>query len=384
MSSEYVQFFDQRVPQMVERLERLVLFESPTTSKPHVDALGEYIDAWCRELGAEVTVYPREEIGDLRLAVWNADAPGKPIMMIAHMDTVWPVGTLDTMPLRREGDVLFGPGALDMKCGIVTTLEAIRGLRDRGELPYRPIWVFFNADEETGSRYSRELIHEMAAGAGLVLVVEPAAEADAFKAWRKGIAHYTITAHGRASHAGNAPEAGINAVIEAAHQALYLHSLNDLPNGTSVSVTVIHGGIATNVIPAEAAMNVDVRFLKMSEAERVDAAVRNLQPVLPGASLTVSGTGIDRGPMERDDQMIRVVKQAQAIARSIGLDVPESGSGGASDGNFTAAMGIPTLDGLGAGGIGMHAAHEQVVISSMGRRAALLAKMLCDWDMDAV
>ncbi len=384
MSSEYTQFFDQRVPQMVERLERLVLFESPTTSKPHVDALGAYIDGWCRDLGADMTVYPRDEVGDLRLAVWNKDAPGKPILMIAHMDTVWPVGTLETMPLRREGDLLFGPGVLDMKGGIVTTLEAIRGLQDRGEMPHRPIWVFFNADEETGSGHSRDLIHELAAHAGLVLVVEPAAEAEAFKSWRKGIAQYTITAHGRASHAGQAPENGINAVIEASHQALYLHSLNDLPIGTSVSVTVINGGIATNVIPAEATMRVDVRFLKMSEAERVDAAIRGLQPVLPGASLEIGGTGIDRGPMERNEQMIRVVKQAQAIGRSIGLDVPETGSGGASDGNFTAAMGIPTLDGLGAGGIGLHAAHEQVVISSLGRRAALMAKMLCDWDMGAV
>jgi glutamate carboxypeptidase len=270
-----------------------------------------------------------------------------------------------------------------MKAGVVIALEAIRGLRDRGELPNRPIWIFFNSDEETGSFHSRELLMEKARQVGLVLVMEPASDGEAVKAWRKGIARYKVTTKGRAAHAGQAPENGINAVIEAAHQALTVHSLNDLPNGTSVSVTVMHGGFATNVIPAEAVFDVDVRFLKASEAERVDSAMQALTPVLPGAAVNVEGE-IDRGPMERDERMGRVVRQAQAIARSLGLDLVEGGSGGASDGNFTAAMGIPTLDGMGAGGIGLHAAHEQVLIPSLARRAALVAKLLCDWDIDAV
>lgn len=381
--SDLLEFFTARTEQMVEKLGRLVLFESPSHSKEHVDKLGEYVEWVCKSLDAEVEVYPFEHAGDVRLAKWNAGAPGKPIMLLAHLDTVWPVGTLEHMPLREEGGLLFGPGALDMKCGVVVALEAIRGLRDRGELPNRPIWLFLNTDEEIGSVNTRALIEEKAAQAGLVLVMEPAAEGEALKVWRKGIARYKVRTVGRAAHSGNAPEAGINAVIEAAHQALIMHGLNDLKNGTSVSVTMIRGGIATNVIPPEAELEVDVRFLTGAEAQRVDHAIQNLTPVLPGADVIVEG-GIDRGPMEYNDQMIRAVRQAQAIARTLGLELREDGSGGASDGNFTAALGIPTLDGLGAGGVGMHAAHEQVTIRTLPRRAALVAKLLCDWDMDAV
>lgn len=381
--SDLVQYFEERTPQIVDRIKELVRYESPTTSKTHVDRLGDHIEQVCRDLGASVTVYPCDQVGDIRLAVWNASAPGKPIMILTHIDTVWPVGTLETMPLREENGLLYGPGALDMKGGLSITLEALRGLRDRGELPQRPIWLFINSDEETGSVYSRTLIHDKAAQAGLVLVTEPAAEGEALKTWRKGFARYWITTKGRAAHAGQAPESGINAVIEAAHQALYLHSLNDLPNGTSVSVTVIHGGIAINVIAPETRIEVDVRFLKASEAERIDDLIQHLTPVLPGAEVIVEG-GIDRGPMERDGQMIRAFEQARTIASTLGMELHEAGSGGGSDGNFTAAMGIPTLDGMGAGGIGLHAAHEQVQIGSLARRAALMAQMLIDWDMNVI
>lgn len=381
--ADLLEFFYARTEQMVEKLGRLVLFESPSHSKEHVDKLAEYVEWVCKSLDAEIEVYPFERAGDVRLAKWNADAPGKPIMLLTHLDTVWPVGSLEQMPLREEGDLLYGPGALDMKAGVVVALEAIRGLRDRGELPHRPIWLFLSTDEEIGSPNTRDLIQEKAAQAGLVLVLEPAAEGEALKVWRKGIARYVVRTVGRAAHSGNAPEAGINAVIEAAHQALVMHGLNDLRNGTSVSVTVIKGGIATNVIPPEAELEVDVRFLTAAEAQRVDDAIQHLTPVLPGADVVVEG-GIDRGPMEFNEQMVRATRHAQAIAATLGLELREDGSGGASDGNFTAAMGIPTLDGLGAGGVGMHAVHEQVAIRTLPRRAALVAKLLCDWDMDAV
>jgi glutamate carboxypeptidase len=381
--SDLLEYFDARTPDMVALIRRLVEFESPSEDKPSVDRLGAVIAELCRDLGGEVTIYPREQVGDIVFATWNDDAPGKPILFITHIDTVWPVGTLADMPLRQENGVLYGPGTADMKGGIVVMLEAIRGLRARGELPHRPIWVFFNTDEETRSQYSRDLIREKAREAGLVLVMEPAAEGEALKSWRKGIGSYTIRTEGRASHAGQAPEAGINAVIEAAYQAIELHKLNDLPNGTSVSVTMIEGGITSNVIPPSATLRVDVRFLQASEAERVDTAIKNLSPVLPGASVIIEG-GIDRGPMERDAQMIRVVKQVQDIAASLGMEQREDGSGGASDGNFTAAMGIPTLDGLGADGKGLHAAHEQITIRSLHRRAALLARILVEWDMAKV
>jgi glutamate carboxypeptidase len=194
------------------------------------------------------------------------------------------------------------------------------------------------------------------------------------------MARYRIRTGGRAAHAGMAPEAGINAIIEAAQQAIYLHGLNDLPNGTSVSVTMIEGGFTVNVIPPQAEMRVDVRFLKATEATRVDGAIQALAPILPGASVTVEG-GIDRGPMEYDEQMRRVVAQLKEIGASLGLEIHQDGSGGASDGNFTAAMGIPTLDGMGPAGEGLHATHEHIVLRSLPRRAALLARLLVDWEM---
>jgi glutamate carboxypeptidase len=381
--SDLLTFFQDRTDQLVATLEQLVRLESPSSSKAHVDQLGEFILDQCRELGALVRVFPQEEVGDLRLAIWNGEAPGKPILLLCHIDTVWPVGTLETMPLRRDGDRLYGPGTLDMKCGVAITLEVIRGLQARGEFPNRPIWLFLNSEEETGSTHARSVIEDLAAQCGQVFVLEPAAEGEALKSWRKGNAFYVIRTLGLASHAGAAPEAGINAIIEASHQAIALHSLNNLKDGTSVSVTTIHGGVASNVIPPEAVMEVDVRFLKPSEAQRVHEAITGLSPVLPGAQVIVEG-GIDRGPMERNAQMIRVVEQAKTLGNAIGLTIREAGVGGVSDGNFTAAMGIPTLDGLGADGQGMHATHEHVIIPTLARRAALLAQIFIAWDVEAV
>jgi glutamate carboxypeptidase len=381
--TDLLPYFEARTPEMVALLRRLVEFESPSDNKPYVDQLSAYVAGQCRALGGAVTVHPRDKVGDIVFATWNAAAPGKPIMCLMHLDTVWPVGTLATMPLREENGTLYGPGTADMKGGVVVALAAVRGLRERGQMPERPIWFLFTTDEETRSVYSRDLIREKAQDAGLVLVLEPAAEGEALKSWRKGIGQYTVHTQGRASHAGQAPEAGINAVIEAAHQALELHKLNNLSQGTSVSVTMIQGGFTSNVIPPEAQIHVDVRFLDAAEAARVDRAIHGLTPVLPGAEVTVTG-GIDRGPMPRDEQMQRVVTQVKAIGTALGLELREDGSGGASDGNFTAAMGIPTLDGLGPNGIGLHAAHEQITIRSLPRRAALLAQLLIDWDMAQV
>jgi glutamate carboxypeptidase len=332
-------------------------------------------------LGAQVTVFPREAVGDIRLAKWNAASPGKPILLLTHMDTVWPLGTLtDAVPLRQEEGRLHGPGALDMKAGIAIAMEAIRGLQARQTFPQRPLWLLLTSDEETGSDHSRELIVEIAQQCALCLVMEPATENEGLKTWRKGIGSYTITAKGRAAHSGDAPEAGINAIIELAHQAIVLQGLNRLRQGTSVSITQIQGGIAGNVIPPQAACYVDMRFLVAAEGEQTDAAIRGLTPVLPGSDLHISG-GIHRMPMERDAQMIETFQRAKSIAEKIGLPLAEGGTGGVSDGNLVAAAGIPTLDGMGGHGAGMHALHEHVLIRSLPRRAALLAALLQDWPL---
>lgn len=373
-----VSFYEQRLPAIVALTTELANIETPTHSKPDVDRLVDLMQGKLAALGAQVERIAQEAAGDQLFARWNAAAPGKPILFLMHLDTVWPVGTLAARPVHVEGDRLIGPGTWDMKASIALVLSAIEGLRERGEFPDRPIWALFTTDEETGSQYSSQIIEHTAKQAGLCLVMEFATPAGGLKTWRKGIAQYTLNVAGRSSHAGNAPEKGINAVVELAHQTLHITELNRLDKGTSVSVTVVNGGTASNVIPASATAQVDVRFLTRDEFERVAAAMAALQPVLPGASLNMV-TGHARPPMERDAVMIANFEQARALAAQLGLDLTEDGSGGGSDGNITAGLGVPTLDGLGPVGEGAHAAHEQVVISSMPGRAALLDLMIRAW-----
>lgn len=381
--SELLTYFQGQRQLMVDFLTTLIHYETPTTDKAAVDRLGAFMEAEFQRLGASVTRIPQEQVGDFLLAKWNADAPGKPIMFLIHIDTVWPLGTLAERPVRiDEEGRLFGPGAIDMKSGITVALWSIRGLIERGELPRRPIWVLMTTDEEVGSIYSEPVIKETAAQVGLVLVMEPATKEEALKTWRKGVGTYHITVEGRPSHAGNAPEQGINAVIELAQQALKLQALNDLKNGTSVSVTVFHGGTASNVIPAKAEAQVDVRTLTAQAWADIQQHFENLTPFIPGAKISVS-LHHARGPMEHNDLMKRTFAQCRAIGERYGLTVREDGSGGGSDGNFTAHMGIPTLDGLGPQGDGLHALHEHCVIASLPRRATLLAAMLKEWQFEA-
>ncbi len=378
-----VQYYTERVGDLVALTTELANYETPTSNKPHVDRLADCIEGKLRALRADVERLPRAQAGDLLLARWNAASAGKPLMFMMHMDTVWPVGTLQSRPVHVEGDRLIGPGTWDMKGSIALFLSVIKGLSDRGEFPDRPIWALFTGDEETGSLHSWETIEQYASQAGLCLVMEFATPDGGLKTWRKGVAQYAVHAKGLSSHAGNAPEKGINAVVELAHQTLAITRLNRLDQGTSVSVTVFNGGTTFNVIPAEATAQVDVRYLTKTEADRVDREMNSLQPVLKGASLEVSLSARARAPMERDATMIRNYEQARAIAARLGFDLPEGGSGGGSDGNITAGIGVPTLDGLGPLGEGAHAAHEQVVISSMPPRTALLDRIIKEWSFDA-
>nr|MBA3873343.1 M20/M25/M40 family metallo-hydrolase [Anaerolineae bacterium] len=299
--SDLLKYFQTRQQEMVDFLTTLVNFETPTLDKVHVDKLGAFLEEQFRSLGASsVTRITQEKVGDMLLAKWNEDAPGKPIMFLIHIDTVWPIGTLAERPVKiDENGVLFGPGAVDMKGGITLAVWSIRGLVERGELPNRPIWILMTSDEEVGSIYSEKTIHDVAAKAGLVLVMEPATKEEALKTWRKGVGSYTVTVEGRPSHAGNAPEQGINAVIELAQQALKLNQLNDLKNGTSVSVTVFHGGSATNVIPAKATAEVDVRTLTEKDWNNIQQKIMDVTPFVPGAKVSVS-PGHVRGPMEHN------------------------------------------------------------------------------------
>lgn len=381
--SDLLSYFQNQQEAMTELLTTLVNFETPTRDKVHVDKMGDFMEAQFRSLGASsVLRISQTEVGDMLLAKWNENVPGKPIMFLIHIDTVWPLGTLAERPPRiDEEGRLFGPGAIDMKGGITLVLSTLRGLQERGEMPERPIWVLMTTDEEVGSTYSKEHIQQFASQCGLVLVMEPATINEELKTWRKGIATYQLDIEGLPAHAGNAPEKGINAIIEFAQQAMLINGMNDLRNGTSVSVTMVDGGSATNVIPAKVTAFIDTRAMTMQAWHDTYDKMMNLQPFVPGAKLSVSLVN-GHNPMERNEQMIRNFEQCKAIGERYGLSVYEAGSGGASDGNTVAGMGISVLDGLGPQGDGLHALNEHVVLASLPRRSALLAGMLKEWKFE--
>ncbi|MBN2470086.1 MAG: M20 family metallopeptidase [Anaerolineae bacterium] len=369
-----------RTDEITALLTTLIEYETFTAEKEAVDAFATALTGMLQALGAAVKRIPRDTVGDILLATWNAEAEGQPITFVGHMDTVWPLGTLAQRPVRVEDGRLYGPGSIDMKAGLAVMLSAIRLLRETDAFPDRPIWALFTSDEEIGSPNSREMIMDVARQSGLCVILEPATPEGAIKTWRKGVSDYHITVTGRASHAGGAPEAGINAVVELAHQIVRVNELNDLRNGTSVSVTVVKGGHASNVIPDHAEADIDVRFLKPEEATRLREGMAALAPRLPGAQLAIR-QGDERPPLVRDDQMRQSFQQLKAIGESLGLGLIEDGSGGGSDGNFTAAVGTPTLDGMGPTGEGLHALHENVLISSLPEKTALLAALIQQWQM---
>lgn len=375
--SELLQVFRSRQHDMLECLSAMVERESTTREKAKVDLLVDFMEARLNSLGADsISRIPQVEVGDFLYATWNAAAPGKPYLFLVHIDTVHPIGSLKTMPIKIEEARYYGPGALDMKAGAVIVLEAISVLAERKQLPYRPIHLLMTTDEEIGSPFSEALIKELAARCELVLVTEPATKEGTIKTWRKGGGKYELLIEGRASHAGIAPQEGINAIIEFAQQALDINRLNDLKYGTSVSVTVVEGGSAGNVIPAQTRAHIDTRVLTMEAMQNLHEALSNLHPKMPGAKVSCIRRH-HRPPMERRPALF---EKAAAIGERYGVTIYEGGTGGGSDGNFTAAMGIPTLDGLGAHGDGAHALREHVIIDSLPRQATLIAAILMEWD----
>lgn len=354
---------------MLASLERLVASESPSLDKARCDACADEVARlFAERTGLKPVRHRRDDRGDhleFRLGIGD-----DPIVVLCHHDTVWAEGTLARLPFQVDGDRVTGPGSYDMKAGIVETAFALEGAR-----PKRPVVVLSTSDEEIGSTSSRALIEGTARNAVAVLVLEPAASGGAIKTARKGIADFRLEIEGRAAHAGVEPEKGISAVDELAHQVLALRGLADPASGTTINVGVITGGTRPNVIAAHASAEIDVRFARAAEAERVVSAVRNLQPRLPGARLTVSG-GVDRPPMERSLGVAKLAELAIRTAGGIGFSLTETSTGGGSDGNFTAAMGIPTLDGLGPDGGGAHADSEHLLIDSWLLRTVLLRRLI--------
>jgi glutamate carboxypeptidase len=378
MTDDLKGLFEAKTEAMVDLVKELVMIESPTYVKQAVDDMGDRIQEELTDLGAEVTVEQRATVGDIVIGEWNADAPGKPLLFVCHMDTVYPLGSLTDNPLRVEGGLLYGPGTSDEKGGIVTTLMALRTLMEEDMLPERPITALFTSDEETGSEYSHELIKTYAKRAALALIMEAAMPDGSLKTWRKSTGRYVLHARGKKSHAGGAHEFGVNAIEELAHHVLALQGMTNHKVGTTVNVGMISGGIARNVVPDVAEAVVDVRAATHEEMTRLDNAIKALRPELLGAELDIEG-GFDRVPMVRDDRMIATFEQAKAICEPYGITLRESGTGGASDGNFTAEVGTPTLDGLGPIGNDPHSERENVIITSLNRSATILAALILDW-----
>lgn len=375
----YHQFCQEHLSDMLETLRRLVEMESPSDNKPALDQLGEYLAQEFERLGGKVAFDPQKDAGDNLKAEFPGAAftetQGKPVLLLGHFDTVWPLGTLKNMPFRMEGGRAFGPGVYDMKAGITMMLFALRALRTSGAA-HRPVTVLLDSDEEIGSTTGRPLVEATAKGCEAALVLEPSQGVQgALKTARKGVGDFTIRVRGRASHAGVDFEKGHSAVVELARQVLEVAKFTDLARGITVNPGVVQGGTRTNVVAAEAWAEVDIRIARAADASELEARFAALKPYDPACTLEVSG-GLNRPPMERTEGTVRLFRAAQEQAKKIRVELDEASTGGGSDGNFTSALGVPTLDGLGAVGEGAHAAHESIVLEELPRRTALLASLI--------
>lgn len=363
-----------QLPKALGFLEQMVTMESPSFDKRLVDEFAKFLESQFAAIGGEVELVRAEKFGDHLVARFNSGSPER-ILLLGHTDTVWAAGELTKRPFKIDGGRAFGPGVFDMKAGILLMWMAIDALqKTRGGLS-RPLTVLLVSDEEVGSNSSRALTESEAGQCRAVLVLEPSLAGGALKTARKGVGRFTVKAIGKAAHAGIDPEKGVNAIEEISRQVLKLQGMTDTVRGTAVTVGVVQGGTRSNVVPAEAAAEVDVRVTSMEEAERVTKMIKGLSPELPNARLEIRGS-IQRPPMERTEETVRLFELARKIAAGLGVDLKEGSTGGASDGNFTSALGIPTLDGLGPVGGGAHAVDEWVDIQSLPQRAALLAELI--------
>jgi glutamate carboxypeptidase len=369
-------YFTEHSDRMVETIRQLVEIESPSDNKPAVDRIAALIATKFEALGGRTQFHRSHDFGDSLQIKFGSPTHRRPVLLLGHYDTVYPLGTLADMPCNIENGRLRGPGVLDMKSGIALMLHAIEALRAwHGELP-RPVTVFLVSDEEVGSYSSRKITEALARESAGVLVLEPAAGLrGAVKTARKGVGEYTLRVKGVAAHAGLDPGKGHSAVLEIARQIAVVARLNNLRQGVSVNPGVIQGGTRTNVIAAEASVGIDVRIKRAKQASAIDRKLRSLKPFDKRCKLEMTG-GINRLPMERTAGVAALYRKAQEIASHMKWKLEEAAVGGGSDGNFTAGMGIPTLDGMGGVGEGAHAVHEYIVISKLPRRALLLAGMI--------
>lgn len=366
---------------LLDDLRRLVEHETPSRDAPALETFAAALASRFEALGAgeiqRIANPDREAGGHLVYARFaGTDDSLPPTLVLGHYDTVWAAGTLARMPWKVADGRAYGPGVYDMKAGIVQFTAAWQALVEASMIPRWPVVVLLTSDEEIGSPGSRGLIEAEARQAGRVLVLEPPLPGGVLKTARKGVGTFTLTVTGRAAHAGIEPEKGASAVVELAHQILRITALNNAEAGTTVNVGVVGGGTVSNVVPGQATAQVDARAWTLAESERIEEALNGLQAVTPGTSLAIDGR-FNRPPMERTAATARLFEQARERAEeALGLALEEGATGGGSDANFTAALGLATLDGLGSDGAGAHAEHEHILIDSLPDRAALLAVLL--------
>jgi glutamate carboxypeptidase len=373
--TELVEAVGRREGRLRARLRELVEVESPSEDKAGVDRAGELVVRWAEELGGRVKRHRQKAFGDvLEVRFGPARSARGRVMLLGHLDTVWPVGTLAKMLWREAEGTLWGPGVLDMKAGVVMALEAIAAVRELGA--ERPVTLLLVSEEEVGSPVSRGITERVAGECAAVFVMEPA-QGLAYKTARKGVGHFVLRVEGVGSHAGVDFESGHSAVLEMARLVERVSGFTDLGKGLTVNVGVIAGGTRSNVVAAECVAEVDVRIAKAGDARKVEGLFRGLKVTDGACRLTLSG-GMNRPPMERKAGTIALFRLAKKLAGEIGLELEEASTGGGSDGNFTAAIGVATLDGMGAVGAGAHAAHEHVVVKYLVERTALLAGMIAE------
>jgi len=372
---ETLQYFQTREPAIVDAIRQIVDIESPSNNVEQSLAVVDQVLKYAADRGVEATVERVAAAGvgeHLIIRAWPG--AGRHILLLGHTDTVHPIGSNKKNPTRVEGDRLYGCGIFDMKANIVLMIEAISYLSANGVRPPCPVTILLSCDEETGSHTGRDLVEREAANAEICLVFEPSAEGRV-KTGRKGTGQYTLVSHGSPAHAGLEPEKGVNAVSEIARQIERIHALARPELGTTVNVCTISGGTTSNVIPEYAECEIDVRFTTMSEALRVDESLRSLKPFDARVKLELLGA-INRPPLERTPQVAALFEKARAIAASYDYVIDEVQVGGASDGNFVAALGVPVIDGLGLAGAGAHMLTEHIMISDIADRATLLTHLI--------
>lgn len=373
MTSDLLAYCSANRDWLIEFIEALVAIESPSDDPVAVNRCGAELGDRLSAIGAAITRVSSSTAGDhLRASFGQGD---RQVLLLGHFDTVWPVGQLRRMPLKRDGGRLFGPGVFDMKAGIGLATLATRALLAQRALDGMRVVMLWTTDEEIGSLTSRAMIEAEARQSEAVLVFEPSLPGGALKTSRKGVGQFELRVTGIPAHAGLDPGKGVSAIHELARQVLAIERLQDLDRGISVNVGIVQGGSRSNVVAAEARATVDARAITIADAAAIDRALRSLAPALRGATLEVTG-GFDRPPLERGAGVVKLFEIARDVAGDMGLSLAEGSAGGGSDGNLTAALGVPTLDGLGAVGDGAHATHEHVEVEALVPRAALIAGVL--------